>query len=108
MLATVRYQDKLQLCYSVDEIVSESNSSIDIIYQELADTENPLNTAFELYIDTLSKQFDGVLCNGVVYRPWVTSGYIIFAWGALEIRQGGAVTLLVNHIRKGTVIETFI
>lgn len=108
MLATVRYNDKLQLCYSVDEIVSESNSCIDMIYQDLDGTENPLNTSFEVYIDTLSEQFNGVLCNGVVYRPWVTSGYIVFAWGALEIRQGGTATLIVNHIRKCVAIDVCI
>ena len=108
MLATVRYHDKLQLCYSVDEIICESDTALDIIYQEFITTENPLDTAFELYIDTLSKQFNDVLCNGVIHRHFVTSGYIVFAWGALEIRQGGTVTLLVNHLRKGVVIDTCI
>ena len=108
MLATVRYKDELQLCYSVDEIVSETDTALDIICNEFIGTENPVDNAFEVYIDSLSKQFSGVLCNGVIYRPWGTSGYILFTWGALEIRLGGTVTLLVNHIRKGVVIETCI
>lgn len=108
MLATVRYNDKLQLCYSVEEIITESDTVLDTIYQEFITTENPLDTVFDVYIDTLSKQFNGVSCNGVIHRNCVTSGYIVFAWGALEIRQGGTVTLLVNHIRKGTVIEVCI
>lgn len=108
MLATVRYNDELQLCYSVDEIITETDTALDIICNEFIGTENPLDSAFEVYIDSLSKQFKGVLCNGVEYRPWATSGYIVFAWGALEVRLGGTVTLLVNHIRKGTVIEVCI
>lgn len=108
MLATVRYNNELQLCYSVDEIITETDTALDIICNEFIGTENPLDNAFEVYIDSLAKQFNGVLCNGVVYRQWVTSGYILFEWGALEIRFGGTATLLVNHIRKGVVIETCI
>ena len=108
MLTTVRYKDELQLCYSVDEIVSDTYTSLDNICNEFIGTENPLDNAFEVYIDSLSKQFSGVLCNGVIYTPWSVSGYIVFNWGALEISQGGAATLLVNHIRNGVVIETCI
>lgn len=108
MLTTVRYYGDLQLCYSVDEIICESDTAFDIIYQEFVDKENSLDTAFEVYIDTLAGQFSGVLCNGVKYRPWVTTGYIVFSWGTLEIQQGGTVTLYVNHMRNNAVIEVCI
>lgn len=105
MFATVRYNNKLQLCYSVDEIICESNTAIDIVFKELSGNENPLNTEFEVYIDTLSKQFNGVLCNGVKNTPWGASGYIVFEWGMLEIQQCGPVRLSVNHLRNCVVIE---
>lgn len=108
MLATVRYNDKLQLCYSVDEIITESSTAIDIIYEEFVGTENTLNTAFDVYIDTLSKQFNGVLVNGVKNSVCGISGYIVFEWGVLEIQKGGIVRVLVNHLREGVVIEVCI
>ena len=78
MLATVRYNDELRLCYDVDEIISATDAAHDVICNEFIGTENPLDNAFEVYIDSLSKQFSGVLCNGVTYRPWGTRGYIVF------------------------------
>lgn len=108
MFTTVRYNGNLQLCYSVDEIICDSKTAIDIIYEEFIGTENPLDNAFELFIDSLSKQFNGVLCNGVKNTPWGASGYIVFAWGVLEIQQGGTVRVLINHLRDGVVIETCI
>ena len=108
LLATVRYNDKTQLCYSVDEIISDSNTALDNLCDEFIGTEIPLDNLFEVYIDSLSKQFSGVICNGVKYTPFDTSGYIVFNWGALKIIQGGTAKLLVNHIRRGVVIETFI
>ena len=108
MFTTVRYNGNLQLCYSVDEIICESDTAIDIIYQEFVNTENPLDTAFELFIESLSNRSNGVLCNGVKNTPWGTAGYIVFAWGVLEIHQCGTVRLSVNHLRNGVVIETWI
>lgn len=108
MFTTVRYNGDLQLCYSVDKIICESDTAIDIRYQEFVNTENPLDTAFELFIDSLANRSNGVLCNGVKNTPWGTVGYIFFAWGMLEVQQSGSVNMFVNHLREGVVIETCI